>query len=35
MEQLNSKLFDHTLLKAYATEAEIKKLCEEALSYNF
>ena len=35
MEQLNSKLFDHTLLKAYATEAEIKKLCEEALAYNF
>ena len=35
MEQLNSKLFDHTLLKAYATEAEIKKLCEEAKEYNF
>lgn len=35
MEQLNSKLFDHTLLKAYASEAEIKKLCEEAIAYNF
>lgn len=35
MEQLNSKLFDHTLLKAYATEAEIKKLCDEAATYHF
>lgn len=26
---------DHTLLKATATEDEIKKLCEEALAYNF
>lgn len=26
---------DHTLLKATATEAEIKKLCEEAIQYQF
>ena len=27
--------FDHTLLKAQATENQIKKLCEEAKEYGF
>ncbi len=30
-----NKYFDHTLLKAEATEKEIKKLCEEAKQYEF
>ena len=30
-----NKLIDHTLLKAYATDADIKKLCDEALEYDF
>lgn len=30
-----AKYFDHTLLKANATEAEIVKLCEEAKTYGF
>lgn len=34
MENIN-KLIDHTLLKAYATSEDIKKLCEEAKEYNF
>ena len=29
---LNSKLFDHTLLKADATTAQIDKICDEALA---
>lgn len=29
------KLFDHTCLYAYATEAHMKKLCDEARTYNF
>ena len=29
------KLFDHTCLYAYATEAHMKKLCYEARAYNF
>lgn len=29
------KLFDHTCLYAYATEAHMKKLCDEACAYNF
>ncbi len=29
------KYLDHTVLKATATETEIKKLCDEALKYNF
>lgn len=29
------KLFDHTCLYAYATEAHMKKLCGEARAYNF
>ncbi len=30
-----NKLFDHTLLKAFAKEEEIKTLCEEAIKYDF
>ena len=30
-----SKYIDHTLLKAFATQEEIKKLCEEAKKYDF
>ena len=30
-----SKYIDHTLLKAFATESEIEKLCNEAVEYNF
>lgn len=30
-----NKLIDHTLLKAFATEEDIKKLCEEAREYDF
>lgn len=30
-----SKLFDHTQLKPYITNDEIKKLCDEAIKYNF
>lgn len=30
-----NKYIDHTNLKATATEQDIKKLCEEALEYNF
>lgn len=30
-----NKLIDHTLLKAFATSDEIKKLCEEAIVYDF
>ncbi|PPE04918.1 deoxyribose-phosphate aldolase [Entomoplasma ellychniae] len=30
-----NKYIDHTLLKADATKAEIKKLCEEAIKYEF
>ena len=29
------KLFDHSCLYAYATEAHMKKLCDEARAYNF
>ena len=35
MSKVNSKLIDHTLLKAVATEEDIKKLCDEAIKYNF
>lgn len=34
MQKLN-KFIDHTLLKAFATESEIKTLCIEALEYDF
>lgn len=33
--QLDSKLFDHTILKADATEAQVKKICDEAKEYGF
>jgi deoxyribose-phosphate aldolase len=32
---LNNKLFDHTILKAEATEAQVAKICEEALANDF
>ncbi len=32
---LNSKLFDHTILKANATKEQVKKICDEAKAYNF
>ena len=28
-------IIDHTLLKPEATESDIKKVCEEAIEYNF
>lgn len=34
MNNIN-KLIDHTLLKAFATSDDIKKLCQEAIEYNF
>ena len=30
-----NKLIDHTLLKAFSTQEEIKVLCEEAKKYDF
>lgn len=33
-EQL-ARMIDHTILKADATESEVKTLCEEAVKYNF
>ncbi|MGB4985809.1 MAG: deoxyribose-phosphate aldolase [Erysipelotrichaceae bacterium] len=30
-----AQMIDHTNLKAYATDADMKKLCEEAKEYNF
>lgn len=30
-----SKLFDHTNLKPFASEADMRKLCEEAIEFNF
>ncbi len=32
---MNTKLFDHTILKADATKAEVIKICEEAKQYKF
>ncbi len=32
---LSPKLFDHTILKADATEASVKKICDEAREYGF
>lgn len=32
---LSTKLFDHTILKADATKAEVAKICEEAKEYQF
>ena len=34
MKPLN-RYIDHTLLKAEATEADIRKLCKEAIEYDF
>lgn len=35
MEKLNTKLFDHTILKADATKEAVLKVCREAKEYNF
>ena len=35
MEKLNTKLFDHTILKADATKEAVLKICREAKEYNF
>lgn len=35
MQQLINHYIDHTLLKPDATQAEIKRLCEEAVHYQF
>ena len=32
---MNPKLFDHTILKADATSAQVNKICDEALEYGF
>ncbi|MCD8325222.1 MAG: deoxyribose-phosphate aldolase [Lachnospiraceae bacterium] len=32
---LSPKLFDHTILKADASEASVKKICDEAREYDF
>ena len=32
---ISSKYFDHTILKAEATEAQVAKICEEALAHDF
>lgn len=32
---LDTKLFDHTILKAEATTAQVKKICEEAREHQF
>ncbi len=32
---LNSKMFDHTLLKAEATSEQVAQICKEALTYDF
>lgn len=32
---LDSKLFDHTILKADATKEQVTKICDEAIKYNF
>lgn len=33
--ELNSKLFDHTILKADATSSDVDKICKEALEHHF
>ncbi len=35
MEKMDHKLFDHTILKADADTASVKKVCEEAKEYGF
>lgn len=32
---MNSKYFDHTILKADAKKEDIKKICKEAIEYKF
>lgn len=32
---LSTKLFDHTILKADATRKDVKRVCDEAMSYSF
>lgn len=32
---LQAKMFDHTLLKADATRAQVEKICQEAVAYKF
>ena len=32
---IDTKFFDHTILKAEATEAQVAKICEEALENHF
>ena len=34
-ENMNTKLFDHTILKAEATKEAVKKICDEARAYGF
>ena len=34
MQNVN-KMIDHTLLKAFATEKDLEKLCQEAIEYDF
>lgn len=35
IEMMNTKLFDHTILKADATREAVAKICEEAKEYGF
>lgn len=35
LKMLNSKLFDHTILKADAVKADVEKICKEAREYQF
>lgn len=35
IKTFSSKLFDHTLLKPYASTKDIERLCKEAIKYNF
>ena len=32
---LSTKLFDHTILKADARKADVKRICDEAMAYSF
>ncbi len=34
-KEILAKMIDHTVLKATATQADIEKVCKEALEYNF
>ena len=34
-DMLQAKMFDHTLLKADATKAQVEKICQEAVAYKF